>query len=104
MYVLYVCTYVCMYVCMYVLYVWCYVCVTTRLVSRNINWRQTTELYEKSIYFCNTKTQSKMVSAKHQNPIVCTPASNAWLACKPPSEGKPPGFYPHLPRCGQIGM
>src|SRR4029434_2588082 len=42
--------------------------VTTRLVSRNINLRQTTELYKNTIYFYNTKTQSEIVSAKHQKP------------------------------------
>ena len=46
--------------------------VTTRLVSHNINWRETTEYTKIGVYFNNTKTRDKIVNAKLQKPIVFT--------------------------------
>ena len=41
--------------------------VMTRLLSRNINWRQTTELYENKVFISILlKVVAKMVSVKHQ--------------------------------------
>src|SRR4029434_8950016 len=72
---------VCVSLCIVCVCVCVCVCVTTRFASCNIN-RRHTECKKICIDFYNTKTQSKIVSAKRQNPIVCTPASNALCACK----------------------
>ena len=43
-----------------------FITVTTRLVSTNINWTQTTEDTKIGVYFNKTKIGDKIVNAKHK--------------------------------------